>query len=621
MTSTADLGVHMARVARALLGDPNPKLSSKKQLRYGNRGSLAIDLAKGTFYDHEAGEGGGVLALINRQKGLTGKDAFAFMREIGCEVGANARQIVAAYDYSDEAGMLLFQVVRYEPKDFRQRRPDGRGGWVWSVKGVQRVPYRLPDVTKALVSGRRILIVEGEKDADRLWSLGVPTTCNAGGAGNWPNELCKYFRGTDMVILPDNDPQSTNPKDGTPQFHPDGRPKFAGQDHAGDVAAMLAHVAANVRILELPGHKDVSDWFNAGGTVERLNELIEKQAIPWTEYRGPTGNGASTSATDGPSPLSQWDDPDQSILDDRRGDLPEFPDNVFSPPLRECLERTAAGAGVTTAHVAIPLLGIASGQIGVARQISPSSSWSEPCTMWMATVGCSGAGKTPGIDVTKRVLAAIERDRMDKIAALQLEHETRVESANAVAKKWKEDVQAAIKQGVPPPKMPADAIDPGLFVAPRLFLSNATVERIAVLLQARKRGMLFIADELAALFLNMGRYSKGQDNEFWLESWGGKSYTVERIGRPPLALPHLLVGIVGGFQPDKLARSFGGDADGMYARFCFSWPAEPKYRPLSNDAEEIDPLICKVLSRLIDLPSEENGVFASRKVRLTTGAK
>ena len=75
--------------------------------------------------------------------------------------------------------------------------------------------------------------------------------------------------------------------------------------------------------------------------------------------------------------------------------------------------------------------------------------------------------KTPGIDVTKRVLAAIERDRMDKIAALRLEHETRVESAaNAVAKKWKEDVQAAIKQRVPPPKMPADAIDPGLFVAP-----------------------------------------------------------------------------------------------------------------------------------------------------------
>src|SRR5215471_19110752 len=53
------------------------------------------------------------------------------------------RQIVAEYDYRDEKGELLFQVVRYQPKDFRQRRPDGSGGWIWKLNGTRRVLSRL----------------------------------------------------------------------------------------------------------------------------------------------------------------------------------------------------------------------------------------------------------------------------------------------------------------------------------------------------------------------------------------------------------------------------------------------------------------------------------------------
>jgi hypothetical protein len=55
-----------------------------------------------------------------------------------------AAQIVATYDYTDEAGKLLFQTVRYQPKDFAQRQPDGKGGWIWNLKGARRVLYRQP---------------------------------------------------------------------------------------------------------------------------------------------------------------------------------------------------------------------------------------------------------------------------------------------------------------------------------------------------------------------------------------------------------------------------------------------------------------------------------------------
>jgi hypothetical protein len=189
-------------------------------------------------------------------------------------------KIVATYDYVDEGGALLFQVCRFDPKDFRQRRPDGNGGWVWSVKGLKPVPYRLPDVLEN--DGKVICIVEGERDVDNLSKLGIPATCNAGGAGKWRNELSEFFRGADVVIIPDRDPQKRHPKTHELLFHPDGRPILPGQDHAVVVAQSLHGIAARVRVLELwkhwpgmPMKGDVSDWIANGGTAEQLYALID----------------------------------------------------------------------------------------------------------------------------------------------------------------------------------------------------------------------------------------------------------------------------------------------------------------------------------------------------------
>ena len=237
--------------------------------------------------------------------------------------------------------------------------------------------------------------------------------------------------------------------------------------------------------------------------------------------------------------------------------------------------------------------------------------------MWVAVIGFSGTGKTPGLDVTRRVLSLIERGRKQKIAELQREHETRAQKAKAARKKWEKAVAEAVEANLPAPPKPADATEPGPFVAPRLSLSDSTIERLAVLLEARTQGLAFVADELARLFLNMKRYSNGQDNEFWLEAWDAKHFVVERQGRPPVVLDYLLVGVIGGFQPDKLARAFEGDDDGMYARFFFAWPEEPAHRPLSNEVAEIEPEIQNALTRIVDLPTGEDFVFAPRTVDLS----
>src|SRR5215475_10721200 len=126
---------------------------------------------------------------------------------------------------------------------------------------------------------------------------------------------------------------------------------------------------------------------------------------------------------------NSWTDPDWSLLDDRRGTLPAFPIEALPESLHDWLNRAARGTGTTVAHVAAPLIGIASSLIGTARRIRASRSWSQPATLRCALVGFSGTGKTPGIDATRGVVGHIEYARQDKIAEQQRQHETRVQTA------------------------------------------------------------------------------------------------------------------------------------------------------------------------------------------------
>ncbi len=164
------------------------------------------------------------------------------------------RRIEATYDYRDEHGDLLFQVVRLsDPKDFLQRRPDSKGGWIWNLKRVRRVIYRMPELLAADPS-EPVFVVEGEKDVDNLARLGVVATTNPGGAGKWRKEYNGYLADRKVVILPDNDE--------------------AGGGHAEEVARCGATRVALLRLPGLPEKGDVSDWIAAGGTKEELLNLV-----------------------------------------------------------------------------------------------------------------------------------------------------------------------------------------------------------------------------------------------------------------------------------------------------------------------------------------------------------
>ncbi len=177
----------------------------------------------------------------------------------------------AVYDYVDERGILLFQVVRFPGKSFRQRRPNGKGGWIGNLDGVRRVLYRLPELLAR--QGDPVHIVEGERDAERLASQGLVATTNPGGAGKWRREYSEFLVGRDVVIHQDNDD--------------------AGRKHSRDVAAELVGNAKSIKMLDLPGlpaKGDVSNWLDAGHSVSDLLELVD-QTPPWVAKEATSDSG------------------------------------------------------------------------------------------------------------------------------------------------------------------------------------------------------------------------------------------------------------------------------------------------------------------------------------------
>lgn len=177
------------------------------------------------------------------------------------------RRIVATYDYTDAAGDLIAQVVRYEPKDFRQRRPDGKGGWLWKTSDLQIPLYNLPGI---LGSDDIVFVCEGEKDADRLIALGLTATTHPGGAGKWRPWHTAMLAGRDVAIVPDND--------------------AAGRKHALEVAADLHAAECTVRVLDLcqvlplPDKGDVCDLIDAFGdfTADDLLDFAITDTPIWT---------------------------------------------------------------------------------------------------------------------------------------------------------------------------------------------------------------------------------------------------------------------------------------------------------------------------------------------------
>ena len=205
-----------------------------------NRPNLHIDEERKTYHCFACGRSGHLYDQEYRQK------------------NDNHRKIAETYDYQNINNQLAFQVVRYHPKGFCQRRPDGNGGWTYNLKGIKPVPYRLPELMN---SHGKVFVVEGEKDTDNLMSWGLTVTTSPMGANKWKKEYNRYFKAREIILLPDNDSE--------------------GLRHMQKIAKGLLPIAKSIKLIKLPNLKqkeDISDWIGKNNTKEELLKLVEDTA-------------------------------------------------------------------------------------------------------------------------------------------------------------------------------------------------------------------------------------------------------------------------------------------------------------------------------------------------------
>ena len=212
-------------------------------------------------------------------------DPFARMQAKASNGEGPRPRYIKSYVYKQADGTPYLRVSRTDPKGpFPQSHWTGNG-WASGKPKGPKIPYRLPELIAA--SNDAVFIVEGEKDADALAEHWFTTTTNSEGAGCWTADLNSHFKGRTVFILADNDKK--------------------GADHAVSVARHLAPVAAEIRIVNLPGlppKGDVSDWLAAGGNTADLVKLARafrsfETDTEQTKDEQPTGqNSQSPGAND-----------------------------------------------------------------------------------------------------------------------------------------------------------------------------------------------------------------------------------------------------------------------------------------------------------------------------------
>ena len=494
--------------------------------------SLAIregDDGRALFKCHGCGAG---YAEVVRAKGMDPKLLAPVKREREAGVG----EIVATYDYRTAAGELLYQAVRFRPKDFRQRRPGPGGAWVYNLQGVRRVLYRLSEVLAAVSRGERVYVVEGEKDADALARLGLCATTNAMGAkAPWLKDYSEALCGADVAILPDHDEP--------------------GREHAEKVRRALRGVARSVRVLALPGlpeHGDVSDWLAAGGTREALEALIEEcpantapQAVPAT----PAFAVAPTAFTA----------------------VPAFPLEA----LPQAMSRFAAAASLALPapvdFVAVPAVVLAGVAIGTSRELEIKPGWREGPRIFAGVVADPGSKKSPAMAYA--LAPAHRRQERYRQDYLRMLEDYRRELAIFERKdaEWKDAVRRRAAGQSEMPKKPEPP------VMRQVYTTNATMEAQAVLLCGNPRGMLLHQDELTAWVRSMDAYrqGKGADRQGWLSFWNGSPHVINRKGSgEPIILPNPFLSVVGCLPPEVLSEltEERGRDDGFLHRILFAYP-------------------------------------------------
>jgi hypothetical protein len=207
------------------------------------------------------------------------------------------------------------------------------------------------------------------------------------------------------------------------------------------------------------------------------------------------------------------------------------------------------------------------------------------------------------MDPLRDAVRGIEQSANADWATRQRQHETDKQAAQAHRAKWEQDLKQDVRSGKEPPPMPPRAVEPKRPTRTRLWIVDATTEKVARILGENPGGLICFRDELAGLLGGFDKYGgSGTDRSFWLEVYGGRPYRYDRVGlNEAVDIPFCAVSLLGALQPDRLnTMLLSGDDDGLAARPLYAWPDPVPSRRPSRVADHA--IVQAVLQRRFDLP-------------------
>jgi hypothetical protein len=323
------------------------------------------------------------------------------------------------------------------------------------------------------------------------------------------------------------------------------------------------------------------------------------------------------------SPTNEWKPINNERYFHKQPPAPPFPLELLPPTLASVIRDAAACKNAPIGYVASSLLSVAGGLIGNSHTISPNHGWYEPLAIWMMIVGAPSSNKSPAMDVCNDVLNELEATLNADYGALKEEYEEKLKLYETQEKAWKEQAKKALKDGEPPPEKSDILEKPIKPYMKRVMVASATIEQIAELLQQNPRGLSVVRDELAGLLMNMERYGNGTDRQFYIESFGGRRFTVDIKSRPePLIIQRLLLTLLGGIQPQRLQEIFNTSTDdGLSARFLYDCSERVPLQRVSKKYDKT--LLTHIFTRLynLELRFNEYGTPQAVAVMLDDDAK
>jgi len=471
--------------------------------------------------------------------------------------------------YADASGTPVGATVRWDPPGGRKQiRPISRRGDRWAIASMvePRPLLYLPEIA-GLPDGAWAYVCEGEKAADAARAIGVIATTSAGGAEAAAKTDWSSMKKKVVVITPDNDD--------------------AGERYAEDVAALCRRAGAEeVRIVrpidrwpDLPEHGDIADVLEMqGGDIETTHEALDNLAV----------------AT--PPELSEEHPATRRFK--------PFPVDALPEPVRSYVVEGAKSIGCDTSFIALPLMAGLAGAIGNTRRIMLKRDWLEPAIVWVAIIGESGCGKTPGFRCALKAVRSRQHQLIKQHEREMREWEERNALYEITLANWK---KVAARSDTPPEQPNA----PEKPACPRAWIEDATSEALAELLHQNPRGLLSLRNELSGWF-SFGQYKNGggaDDIARWLQMFDGDPIMVDRKTSGHTYVPRATVSVAGCIQPKILERALGERHrdNGLLARLLIAYP--PRRAKRWSEAEitaAIDAQMTAVFDRIYEAEPDLN---------------